>query len=361
MNKLIDDSKFRLGIFGINAGGGIAMTNVKERWHADWDDIVHVSQYADNAGYDFLLPLMRWSGYGGDSNPRGRCHETLTFASGLSGLTNDIGLIATCHVPLMNPVFVARALATIDQQSHGRVALNIVCNWYEAEFLMFGARNVGRERRWDQGGEWVTILKRLLAGDPSVDLDGDYFKVQGAVSDPSAFQKPNIPMISAAFSPAGRIYAATHCDFLFTTFSKLKNAKRQLAKLKEEISTINANMDVLTTTHVVCRPTTQEAKDYYDHYAIDHANMEAVETFIGAKSKDGGSLLAKAQRRKYQRIAGGFGSYPLIGTPESIAEEIKAIKEAGFAGTTLSFVNFKDELPYFTENVMPILEDMGLR
>ena len=35
--------------------------------------------------------------------------------------------------------------------------------------------------------------------------------------------------------------------------------------------------------------------------------------------------------------------------------------EAGFAGTTVSFVNFTDELPYFIETVLPLLKKAGLR
>jgi len=35
--------------------------------------------------------------------------------------------------------------------------------------------------------------------------------------------------------------------------------------------------------------------------------------------------------------------------------------EAGFAGTTLSFVNFKDELPYFIEKALPLMREAGLR
>jgi hypothetical protein len=34
---------------------------------------------------------------------------------------------------------------------------------------------------------------------------------------------------------------------------------------------------------------------------------------------------------------------------------------AGFAGTTVSFVNFAAELPYFTAEVLPLLVEAGLR
>ena len=35
--------------------------------------------------------------------------------------------------------------------------------------------------------------------------------------------------------------------------------------------------------------------------------------------------------------------------------------QAGFAGTTVSFVNFENELPYFIETVLPLLREAGLR
>ena len=37
------------------------------------------------------------------------------------------------------------------------------------------------------------------------------------------------------------------------------------------------------------------------------------------------------------------------------------IARAGFAGTTVSFVNFRNELPYFIETVLPLLKEAGLR
>ena len=44
-----------------------------------------------------------------------------------------------------------------------------------------------------------------------------------------------------------------------------------------------------------------------------------------------------------------------------IAEELIRISQAGFAGATVSFVNFKNELPYFIESVLPLLRKAGLR
>ena len=48
-------------------------------------------------------------------------------------------------------------------------------------------------------------------------------------------------------------------------------------------------------------------------------------------------------------VAGGNGTYPLIGSPEDVAEQLVEIARTGFAGATISFVNFLDELPYFID------------
>jgi alkanesulfonate monooxygenase SsuD/methylene tetrahydromethanopterin reductase-like flavin-dependent oxidoreductase (luciferase family) len=70
---------------------------------------------------------------------------------------------------------------------------------------------------------------------------------------------------------------------------------------------------------------------------------------------------ADAYDRYRKRFAGGAGSYPLVGTPEKIVEEMKAISEQGYAGIALSFANYLYELPYFCDRVLPLLQKAGLR
>jgi alkanesulfonate monooxygenase SsuD/methylene tetrahydromethanopterin reductase-like flavin-dependent oxidoreductase (luciferase family) len=51
----------------------------------------------------------------------------------------------------------------------------------------------------------------------------------------------------------------------------------------------------------------------------------------------------------------------LIGDADDVAAELAKISAAGFIGTTITFVNYVDELPYFRDEVLPRLEKMGLR
>ena len=61
------------------------------------------------------------------------------------------------------------------------------------------------------------------------------------------------------------------------------------------------------------------------------------------------------------RFAAGHGTYPFVGDPDSVAKEMAKVTEAGFAGCTISFVDYVKEFPYFRDEVLPRLEKMGLR
>jgi hypothetical protein len=60
-------------------------------------------------------------------------------------------------------------------------------------------------------------------------------------------------------------------------------------------------------------------------------------------------------------FAMGHGGFPLVGTPDQVAEGILKLHRAGFAGTTLSFVDYVEEFPYFRDTVLPKLEAAGIR
>ena len=108
----------------------------------------------------------------------------------------------TVHVPLVHPLYAAKALATVDHISHGRAGLNIVCGWNPKEFGMFGTPLV--EKGYDQAAEWLDILERLYAADEPFDHDGTYYRMKEAVSRPASLQAPRPVTMNAAFGDPGR-------------------------------------------------------------------------------------------------------------------------------------------------------------
>src|SRR5215470_5968825 len=104
----------KIGLFGANCSSGRAVTLVPERWSGSWPDNVKLARMADDAGLDFLLPIGRWKGYGGDTDYQGATLETITWATGLLALTKRVTVFGTVHAPLFHPIIAAKEMVTAD-------------------------------------------------------------------------------------------------------------------------------------------------------------------------------------------------------------------------------------------------------
>ena len=240
-----------------------------------------------------------------------------------------------------------------------KCGLNIVCGWNPEEFELFGLEMIGD--RYAQGLEWFEIMERIHAGAGPFDFEGQFYQLKNVSGRPTPVQRPRPVTLNAAFSPPGRDFAARAADFLFTTFTNIDKGRAQIDDMTARAQAAGRDVGVYTTCHVVCRPSADEAEAYYEHYAVAMEDSASVDRYMKAKQTFSGSHDEEAYRLHRKRFAGGAGTYPLVGTPEHIASEMVRMAEAGFAGTTVSFVNFKDELPYFIDKVLPLLRDAGLR
>ena len=69
----------------------------------------------------------------------------------------------------------------------------------------------------------------------------------------------------------------------------------------------------------------------------------------------------EVKRARMARLIAGYGSYPLVGTPEQIADALVRLSADGVDGLVLSWVNYQQELRQFVAEVLPLLEQAGLR
>ena len=358
-NPMFGPNAFKLGVFRMNAEGGLAITRKEGRWPADWAGIAEASRIADRAGLEFNLPLARWKGYGGTHDNAAKSYETLTQAAALAAITEHACIFCTVHVALIHPVFAAKAVSTIDHVSGGRAGLNIVCGWNRDEFDMFGVPLPEHGSRYEQGLEWFEIFGRLVRGE-RFDHAGAHYRLHDAYSDPPTVQQPGPVIMSAGGSPAGRAFAAHAADFLFAVVRDGDHAAAVVEEIAADATTRGRFAGICAITHVVCRETEAEARDFYDDYALRQADDEAVDRWTGAKAATSQSAPADVMAAR-QRVAGGHGSFPLVGTPEQVAEGLIALHGAGVSGASLSFLDFRKELPFFIERVLPLLERAGLR
>jgi len=359
-NRMFDRDNFLLGTFASNCSGGMTVTKLPERWKSSWDNNLRLAKLLDDADIDFMLPIARWIGYGGETNFHGSVLETITWAAGLLAQTRDITVFATTHTAANHPVVVAKQLATIDQISGGRIGLNIVAGWNKPEYEALGLTLPDdHETRYGYAQEWFDIVRALWSRDEAFDWDGTFFKLKNVLGDPRPGSP--VPIINAAGSEQGRKFAVENANFLFTPAIDLARSKDEIAALKQQGKDAGRDVDVLTFCHVVCRPTEAEAKAYLEHFGKVNADWEAVDNLVRLQFAHAQSFPHDLLALIRDRMAAGHGGFPLTGTPEQVADGITALHQAGFRGTTLSFVDYVEEFPYFRDHVLPILEARGIR
>ena len=369
-NPMMGPNRFKFGLFNANCDGGFTISKAPERWRASWDDIVKISLMADEAGVDFILPVAKWKGFGGDANVLGHSFETLTHSAAIGAITKRIGLFITVHAPLLTPAFAAKALATLDHVTHRRAGLNIVCGWNQDQFDVHGV-TIDGDRRYEQGLEWFQILSKLLQGGPDFDWDGDFYKLRGLTTDPLCLQKPLPPIMSAASSADGRDFAAQSADMLFTNVPVLERAAEIVTRAQDHAARYGRRLEVFASSHIVCRPTRKEAEDFYHYFAETMADRSALANLLRNKAataspdtKQHGPdpSLMKRERRGGPFHPGTFpGAYMFVGTPDDIVEEIVILERAGLRGAAITFLDYLADMPYFLAEVFPRLERLGLR
>jgi alkanesulfonate monooxygenase SsuD/methylene tetrahydromethanopterin reductase-like flavin-dependent oxidoreductase (luciferase family) len=352
----------RLGLFAANCSSGLAITTIDDRWDGSWEKNERVAKLADQSGLEFMLPIARWRGYGGESDFQRSTLETMTWACGLLAKTERLNVLGTIHVPLINPIVAAKQTVTIDHISRGRFGLNIVCGWNEDEFQMFGEAMREHDTRYAYGQEWLDVVQRVWDCEEPFDYNGQFFKLKAVTGFPKPWKDTKPLIMNAGASGAGRAFGIRNCDILFTILVDLAKSKSDLAALKQTaVAEGRSGLEVFTSAYVVCRPTQQEADEFHERYAVTHADWAAVERVMTLQGLHTQGRPPELQQLFRQRFAGGHGVFPIVGTPDVVAEKLNSISDAGFGGVALGFVDYETELPFFIENVLPRLEASGLR
>ena len=110
-----------------------------------------------------------------------------------------------------------------------------------------------------------------------------------------------------------------------------------------------------TSCGIVCRPTEREAQQFARYYIVEKGDWEA------AASISRGRYEARPPRPHEPLRSPGWGSYLIVGTPEQVTERLLRLSAIGLDGAVLSWVNYHEELAYWVAEVLPLMEQVGLR
>lgn len=359
------DNTLKLGFFGPNCSSGRFVTKAPERWSGAWEDNVRLAKLADDAGIDFLLPIGRWKGYGGDTDYQGSAYETITWATGLLAQTERITIFGTVHAALFPPLIAAKQIVTADHVGRGRFGLNIVCGWNEGEFEMFGVKAGDHESRYRLGQEWLDVLRLVWERD-DFDYEGEFFNLKGVREKPKPYGGGRPLIMNAGASGEGRAFALRNCDAWFTGIrlpnfheANLEEASEVVQAAKAEARTLGHEIGAYTVGSIICRRTQREAEEFFRYVTDEVADWPAVNSILAMKGLD--KRPADDVERFRREYALGNGGLPFIGDPDQVASYLAQVSAAGFDGCALSFVNYADEFPYFRDELLPRLERLGLR
>jgi alkanesulfonate monooxygenase SsuD/methylene tetrahydromethanopterin reductase-like flavin-dependent oxidoreductase (luciferase family) len=357
VNPLFNANKLKLGVFGTNCSQGCTATTAEGTFETTWPNTLEVARIADEAGMEALVPIARWKGFGGPTDFNGAAFETYTWAAGLAAATTQIALFSTSHVLTTHPIVAAKQAATIDHISNGRFGLNVVCGWYQHEFEMFNYSLSDHDGLYLYANEWLQIVRRLWTETAEWDFQGRFFQVQHGYSLPKPIQQP-VPVMNAGSSAVGARFAARQADLCFTAISAHDEAAGQakVAELRRLAGNESGrDIQVWTSCAIVCRPTEREAMDFARHYIVDKGDWEAVSNIAR------GRYPARAPAPDEPLRSPGWGSYLIVGNPAQVAERMLHLSDLGLDGVVLSWVNYPEEMRYWNAEVMPLLEEAGLR
>ncbi len=135
---LNDVNRLKLATFATNMRGSVTLANVEGKVLGSWPESLRLAQHADRIGFDAVIPVARWRGFGGEANLSNRSFEPFTWATALLARTERVQVFATVHVPILHPMLAAKMAVTADHVSGGRFGVNVVAGWFPEEFAMFG-------------------------------------------------------------------------------------------------------------------------------------------------------------------------------------------------------------------------------
>jgi FMNH2-dependent dimethyl sulfone monooxygenase len=362
-NPIFSDNRVKLGVMAFNCSHGSTVTRVPEAWPMTWEGNVALAQMADAAGFEALLPVGRWKGYGGPSNFNHRTFETFTWAAGIGALTRHAAILSTAHAPLVHPVTAAKQAATIDHITGGRFVLNLVCGWFKDEFEMFSAEWREHDRRYDYAADWLALVRRLWTAEEVFDWDGEFFKGKALWSQPKPVQGGGPPVMNAGSSEIGQRFSATHCDMNFAILRQRSHDadRAQIARLKTMAAEHGRPSQCWIHVYVVCRDTEKEARDYLQHYVVEQGDDVAVTNMLRIFGMQSRTLPAEILDEFRFHFKAGHGGYPLVGTPEQIVEQIDGISALGVDGLLMSWVDYLAECRQWIDRVLPLMEQAGQR
>jgi pyrimidine oxygenase len=350
----------QFGIFLPNANNGYIVSEAAPQYMPTYELNKQITVEAERLGFDFVLSMVKYRGFGGATEFWDHYLETFTLMAGLAEATEHIELYASIGILSIHPAVTARMISAIDDISGGRIGLNIVTGGWKPEYTQMGVWPGDNyyEDRYEYAGEYVQILKELWSTG-TCSFDGRMWTLDDCKASPLP-SRP-IPIVNAGQSPNGMKFTAEFADysFLFSPVERLKEYAARLRTMAEE--DFDRSVGVYALFTLIPGETDAEARSRVQEI-VDRADRQAIQTMVDIQSRDKASKgSAKFLREgvNYPPEAGNtaFMGFPVIcGSYETCAHELDRIcEETRVDGIMFCFTDYIAGVQEFAERIQPLL------
>jgi alkanesulfonate monooxygenase len=300
----------------------------------------------------------------------GWCDDAWVVTAMLSETSERLKFLVAFRPGLVSPTLAAQMAATFQWHSNGRLLLNVVTGGDAAEQRAFGDF-LDKEQRYQRTGEFLEIVSRLWDGE-TVDFAGEHLRVEGATIHRLPDPRPEIYF--GGSSPAGIEIAAEHVDVYLTWGEPPAAVAEKIDRVQAAAAERGRRVRFGIRLHTISRDTDTAAWAEAERL-LDSVPAETIAQ-VQAKLRQSES---EGQRRMTELHGGsrdGLEVYPnlwagvglgrggagtaLVGSHAEVAERIEEYADAGIEEFVLSGYPHLEELYWFGEGVLPLLERRGL-
>jgi len=238
----------------------------------------------------------------------GDAMEMITLLAYIAGQTSKIRLVTSVLIVPYRPVLLAaKALATLDVLSGGRLVVGIGVGWMREEFEALGVPPF--EERGAVTDEYIRAFKELWTSD-NPHFEGKYVSFDNINFLPKPLQKPHPPIWVGGES---------------------RPALRRTAELANGWYPLGANPSFPMATPQQLTAGLQRLADYARRFGRDPAEID---------------VIYRAPAIELQESPGpaGDGRVPFVGNGEQIAGDIRQFQELGVGSLVIDFIRDTEDL-----------------
>ncbi|TMV92132.1 LLM class flavin-dependent oxidoreductase [Thioclava sp. BHET1] len=293
--------------------------------------------------------------------------DTLSFVAGASQVTNRINFLAAVRCGEMQPIMLARTIATLDHMLEGRLTVNIISS-------DFPGQSEPSEYRYQRSREVVEILKQAWTRD-EINFEGEIYNFKGLTTDPAKPYQTGGPLLYfGGYSSAAVELCAEHCDVYLMWPEPREDLAARMQTVHAAAERYGRVLDYGLRVHVIVRDTEAEAKEYADHLVSQLDDEEGRK--IRERAHDAASLGVSRQARNRDladqsgyvepnlwtgvgRARSGCGA-ALVGSADQVLSKLEDYRKMGIRSFILSGYPHIDEARQFGRLVMPHLDTVSL-